>query len=92
MLFKKLENVLSIFKRKILGRIYGPGKDNGQRMIRYNKEIYELYGEHDLVQRMEGTQIPKKVFKAVWRSKISWKAQEKRGGCRATGSCQIFAL
>jgi hypothetical protein len=59
---------------KILRRIYGPVQDNGQWRIRY-KEMYELYSEPDLVtciklkrlqwaghvQRMEGTQIPKKV-------------------------------
>jgi hypothetical protein len=58
--------------------MYGPVQDNGQWRIRYNKELYELYGEPDLVtciklkrlqwaghvQRMEGTRIPKKVFKA----------------------------
>jgi hypothetical protein len=78
-LSKNSENALRTFERKILRRIYGPVQDNSQRRIRYNKELYELYGEPDLVtciklkrlqwaghvQRMEGTQIPKKVFKAV---------------------------
>jgi hypothetical protein len=77
-LSKKSENALSIFERKILRRIYGPVKDNGHWRIRYNKELYELHGEPDLVtciklkrlqwaghvQRMEGTRIAKKAFKA----------------------------
>jgi hypothetical protein len=68
-LSKKSENALSIFERKILRRIYDPFQDNGQWRIRYNKELYELYSEPDLltciklkrlqwaglVQRMEGT-------------------------------------
>jgi hypothetical protein len=68
-LSKNSENALSIFERKILRRIYGQVQDNGQWRIRYNKELYELYGEPDLVtciklkrlqwaghvQRMEGT-------------------------------------
>jgi hypothetical protein len=50
----------------------------GQWRIRCNEEFYELYGEPDLVtciklkrlqwtghiQRMEGTRIPKEVYKA----------------------------
>jgi hypothetical protein len=69
MLSKKSENALSVFERKILRRIYGPGQDNGKWRTGYNKEMYELYGEPDLVtciklkwlqwaghiQRMEGT-------------------------------------
>jgi hypothetical protein len=46
---KNLENALSTFERKILRRIYGPVQDNGQWRIRYNKELYELYGEPDTV-------------------------------------------
>jgi hypothetical protein len=70
-LSKYSENALSTSERKILRRIYGPVQDNGQWRIRYNKELYELYGEPDLetciklkrlqwaghVQRMEGTRI-----------------------------------
>jgi hypothetical protein len=46
---KKSANALSTFERKILRRIYGPVQDNGQWRIRYNKELYELYCETDLV-------------------------------------------
>jgi hypothetical protein len=68
-LSKNSENAVSTFERKILWRIYGPVQDNGQWRIRYNKELYELYGEPVVVtciklkrlqwaghvQRMEGT-------------------------------------
>jgi hypothetical protein len=76
-LSKNSEKAPSIFERKILRRIYSPVQDNGHWRIRY-KELYELYGEPDLVtciklkrlqwaghvQRMENTRIPKKVFEA----------------------------
>jgi hypothetical protein len=39
---------------------------------------------------MEGTRIPKKVFKAKF--KVGWKAQEKMRRCGATGCCQLSAL
>jgi hypothetical protein len=48
-LSKNSENALSTFERKILRRIYGPVQDNSQWRIRYNKELYELYGEAHLV-------------------------------------------
>jgi hypothetical protein len=48
-LSKNSENALSTFERKLLRRIYGPVQDNGQWRIRYNKELYELCGEPDLV-------------------------------------------
>jgi hypothetical protein len=82
-LFKNSENALSIFERKMLRRICGPVKDNS----RCNKELCELYGEPDLaaciklkrlqsaghVQKMESTQIPKKVLEV------------KFGGIRSVG-------
>jgi hypothetical protein len=101
-LSKNSENALSTFERKILRIIYSPVQNNGQRRIRYKKELYELYSEPDLVtciklkrlqwaghvQRMEGTRIPKKVFKAKF--KVGWKAQEKMGRCGATGSWPLM--
>jgi hypothetical protein len=45
-LSKRSENA---FERKILRRIYGPVQDNVQWRLRYNKELYELYYEPDLV-------------------------------------------
>jgi hypothetical protein len=40
---------LGIFKRKILKRIFGVVKEVGQWRMRYNKELYELYKDVDLV-------------------------------------------
>jgi hypothetical protein len=91
-LSKNSENALSIFERKILRRIYGTVQDNGQWRIRYNKELCELFGEPDLVtciklkrlqwaghvQRMEGTRIPKKVFKAKFEAVMSVGKSRKR--------------
>jgi hypothetical protein len=45
----KSVNIPIILEWNILRRIYGPVKDNGQWRIRYNKELYEIYGESDLV-------------------------------------------
>jgi hypothetical protein len=38
------ENRINSYERKIL-RILGPINDNGTWRIRYNKEIYTLYGD-----------------------------------------------
>ena len=37
------------FERKILRAIFGPTKENDERRIKYNNELYELYGEPDIV-------------------------------------------
>jgi hypothetical protein len=70
---KRIENIINSYKRKILIRVLGPINDNGLLRIRYNKEIYNLYGDLELsmvinlrrlqwaghVQRMESQNIPK---------------------------------
>jgi hypothetical protein len=69
---KKIENIINSYERKILRRILGPINDKGMWRIRYNKEIYNLYGDLELstviklrlqwaghVQRMESQSIPK---------------------------------
>jgi hypothetical protein len=45
---KKIENIINSYERKILRRILGPINDNGTWRIRYNKEIYTLYGDPEL--------------------------------------------
>jgi hypothetical protein len=73
---KKLENIINSYERKILRGILGPINDNGTWRIRYNKEIYTLYGVPELstviklrrlqwaghVQRMESQSIPRMVM------------------------------
>jgi hypothetical protein len=64
-LSKKSENALSIFERNILRRIYDPFQDNGQWRIRYNKELYELYSEPDLVTCI-------KLKRLQWSGLVQW--------------------
>lgn len=50
-LTKSNENILLIFERKILRRIFGPIADiHGNWRIRYNAELYQLFQEPDLVK------------------------------------------
>jgi hypothetical protein len=42
------ENMLQIFERKILRRIYGLIKENDIWRSRYNRELYKLYNKRDI--------------------------------------------
>jgi hypothetical protein len=69
---------LGIFEKKILRRIVGAVKEEGQWRMGYNKELYELYKDVDLVtfiklkrlqwaghiQRLRLDRIPKKAVQA----------------------------
>jgi hypothetical protein len=44
-LSKKDENLLQIFERRILRRIYGPINEGGIWKIRYSNDLYKLYSE-----------------------------------------------
>jgi hypothetical protein len=44
------EHRLSIFERKILRRFYGPVMDRGRWRVRTNQELYQLFGENDIVK------------------------------------------
>jgi hypothetical protein len=46
-LLKKDENLLRIFERRILRRIYGPVNEGGICRIRYNNELHKLYSVPD---------------------------------------------
>jgi hypothetical protein len=48
-LSNKDENLLQIFERTILRRIYCPVNEGGVWRIRYNNELYKLYSEPDTV-------------------------------------------
>jgi hypothetical protein len=89
---KKTENIINSYKRKILRRILGPINDNGTWRIRYNKEIYTLYGDPELstviklrrlqwaghVQRMESRSIPRMVMVGQMFGKRSVGKPKKR--------------
>jgi hypothetical protein len=49
-LSKKDENLLQIFERRILRRIYSPINEGGIWRIRYNNELYKIYNEPDRVR------------------------------------------
>jgi hypothetical protein len=49
-LSKKDENLLQIFERRILIRIYGPTNEGGIWRIRYSNELSKLYNEPDTVR------------------------------------------
>jgi hypothetical protein len=48
-LSKQYEKSIGILERKIIRRIFGAVKEEGQCTMRYNKELYELYKDVDLV-------------------------------------------
>jgi hypothetical protein len=43
------ERLLSIFERRILRYIFGPGEENGTWRRRYNHEWYKLFNEPDII-------------------------------------------
>ena len=57
-LINKIEKMLMTWERKILRKIYGPTKENGQRRIKTNLELITKYKSQDIVtvikmQRLE---------------------------------------
>lgn len=46
-------NLLGVFERKILRRIFGPVQDSGNWRIRHNREVYELYNSNDIVKEIK---------------------------------------
>jgi len=70
------EQMLNMFERKILRRIYGPRQEGGRWHPRWNSELYSLYNEPNIMEdikirrlgwaghiiRMEEERIPKKVL------------------------------
>jgi hypothetical protein len=46
----KDENMLRIFERRILRKIYGPIKDDNAWISRYNHELYQLYNEPGIMK------------------------------------------
>ena len=48
---------MSIFKRKILRRIYGPICKRGQWLKRYNRKLEELYDEPNTVNVIKSSRL-----------------------------------
>lgn len=81
-LTNKTEEMLAVFERKILRKIYGPVNENGLWRIRYNYELKQLYKDVNIVdyvkiqrlrwagyvERMD-KHVPKKVFKGRFGDK-----------------------
>ena len=75
-LTNKIEKMLMTWERKILRKIYGPTKENGQWRIKTNLELATKYKSHDIVAvikirrlewighviRMNETRSVKKIF------------------------------
>ena len=72
----KNENMLAVWERKVLRKIYGPYFYNGQFRSRTNKELMEIYGEPSIVsfikkgrlrwlghlERMPESSLPKRAL------------------------------
>jgi hypothetical protein len=43
------EELLSAFERKVLRKIFRPVKDSEVRCIRYNRKLYKLFKEPDIM-------------------------------------------
>ena len=48
-LSKSNERLIAAFERKVLRKIFGPVMEHGQWRHRYNHEIYNIYGEPDVI-------------------------------------------
>ena len=47
------EHALGVFERKVLRKIYGPRCEAGTWRIRWNHELYELFGDIDICKRIK---------------------------------------
>ena len=47
------EQAFVVFERKILLKIYGPFYDRGEWRIRWNQELYDIYDDIAVVQRIK---------------------------------------
>jgi hypothetical protein len=54
----KDENMLRIFERRILRKIYGSIKDNNAWISMYNHKLYQLYNENNYVWYIEVAGTP----------------------------------
>jgi hypothetical protein len=50
------EEKIAILEIKVLRKIYGPTCDNGRR-FRYNKELYQLFGEPNFIRDIKARRV-----------------------------------
>jgi hypothetical protein len=51
------EEKIAIIKRKVLTKIYGQTCDNGRWRIRYNNELYQHFGEPDIIREIKARRV-----------------------------------
>lgn len=56
-MLKSDERRIATWERKILRRIYGPKVENDEWKMRTNREIYELYGEPQIIGDIKGARL-----------------------------------
>ena len=61
---------LGVFERKILRAIFEPTKENDEWRIKHNNELYELYGEPDIVTYI-------KIESLQWAGHLIWMEDER---------------
>jgi hypothetical protein len=62
-LTSKMKKMLMTWERKILRKIYGPTKENGQRRIKINEELMTKYKAPDIVNVI-------KILRLEWRGHV----------------------
>jgi hypothetical protein len=76
---KTEERLLELFERKILRRILGPIRENGEWRKSFNRELYDLYGDSSVigivksarlrwaghVACMDDNELPRKVLLGI---------------------------
>jgi hypothetical protein len=65
------ENMLNIFEKKILTKIFGAVREGDHWRARYNNELYGLYREQDIVSYIEV-------------GRLRWTRREQNGGLRSS--------
>jgi hypothetical protein len=55
-IYRHREEKIAIFEKKVL-RKYGPTCDNGRWRIRYNNELYQLFGEPDIIREIKARRV-----------------------------------
>ena len=73
-LTKKEEEDLRVFERKVLRRIYGPTYDKGAWRVKYNNELYQLYGEPDIIKVVKAARL--RWLGHLWRTEENYPCRK----------------